>query len=95
MKWLFYGVLVLIVLVFGLGFVAKNAEPVSLVYYFGLDWKAPLAVMLLVSLGIGVALGLMASLGMVLRMQRRLVKARREIRETEQEVKNLRSLPIK
>jgi len=95
MKWLFYGILALIVLVFGMGFVTKNAEPVTLVYYFGLDWKAPLAVMLLIILSIGVVLGLMASLGVVLRMQRRLVKARREIREIEQEVKNLRSLPIK
>jgi putative membrane protein len=51
--------------------------------------------MLLASLSIGVVLGLVASLGMVLRMQHRLVKARREIREIEQEVKNLRSLPIK
>jgi putative membrane protein len=95
MKWLFYVVLALIVLVFGLGFVTKNAEPVSLVYYFGLDWQAPLAVMLLTSLTIGVILGLVASIGMVLRMRYRLAQARREIREIEQEVKNLRSLPIK
>lgn len=95
MKWLFYMVLALIVLVFGVGFVTKNAQLVSLKYYFGLDWEASLAVMLLTSLTIGVILGLAASIGMVLRMHHRLAQARREIRETEQEVKNLRSLPIK
>jgi len=95
MKWFFYVVLALVVLVFGLGFVTKNAEIASLNYYFGLDWQAPLAVMLLASLTLGVILGLVASLGMVLRMRHRLAQMRREIREVEQEVKNLRSLPIK
>ncbi len=95
MKWLFYVVLASIVLVFGVGFVTKNAQMVSLKYYFGLDWEAPLAVMLLTSLTTGVVLGLAASIGMVLRMRHRLARARREIRETEQEVKNLRALPIK
>ena len=95
MKWLIYMVLALVVLVFGVGFVTKNAQVVSLKYYFGLDWEAPLAVMLLTCLTIGVILGLTASIGMVLRMHHKLSQARREIRETEQEVKNLRALPIK
>lgn len=95
MKWLFYMVLAVVVLVFGVGFVTKNAQLVSLKYYFGLDWEAPLAVMLLTSLTIGVILGLAASIAMVLRIHHRLAQARREIRETEQEVKNLRALPIK
>jgi putative membrane protein len=95
MKWLFYMVLALLVLTFGVGFVTKNAQVVSVNYYFGLDWEAPLALMLLTSLTIGVILGLAASIGMVLRMHHRLAQARREIRETEQEVKNLRSLPIR
>lgn len=95
MKWFFYTILALFVLVFGVGFVTKNAQLVHLKYYFGLDWEAPLSVMLLASLTIGVLLGLVASVGMVLRMRNRLAQARRDIRETEQEVKNLRSLPIK
>ena len=40
-------------------------------------------------------LGLLVGLSMYVRMQRQLVRARREIREIEQEVKNLRALPIK
>jgi len=39
--------------------------------------------------------GYLASLRMVVRMQRQLVQARKEIRQIEQEVINLRALPIK
>jgi putative membrane protein len=40
-------------------------------------------------------LGYLAALRTVLRLQRELVRARREIRAVEQEVANLRALPIK
>ena len=50
---------------------------------------------LLTSFAIGVVAGYIASLRMVVRMQRQLVQARKEIRHIEQEVINLRALPIK
>ena len=50
---------------------------------------------LLATLALGVVIGYLASLRMVVRMQRQLVQARKEIRQIEQEVINLRALPIK
>ena len=95
MKRLLYVVLGVIVLVLGLGFAYKNAQIVSVDYYFGLRWTAPLALILLVTFSLGVVLGFLANLRMVVRMQRQLAQARKEIRQIEQEVVNLRSLPIK
>ncbi len=95
MKRLLYFLLGIIVMFLGLSFAFKNAQVVALNYYFGLQWESPLSLMLLATLAVGVVLGFVASLGMVLRMQRQLVRARREIREIEQEVMNLRALPIK
>lgn len=95
MKRLFYVVLGIAVLLFGLGFAYKNPQVVEFNYYFGLHWEAPLAQMLLVTFVVGAGVGILASLRMVIGMQRQLVLARREIRQMEQEVINLRSLPIK
>lgn len=95
MKRFLYAILLVIVLILGLSFAYKNSQIVSLNYYFGIHWDSPLSLMLLTALALGVVLGVLASLGMLLRMQRQLVRARREIRDYEQEVMNLRALPIK
>ncbi|MHB1516169.1 MAG: LapA family protein [Acidiferrobacteraceae bacterium] len=95
MKRFFYLFLAIIVLFLGLSFAYKNARTVQLNYYLGVHWVSPLSLMLLAALSLGVLLGFIASLGMVVRLQRQLSQARKEIRQIEQEVINLRSLPIK
>ena len=64
-------------------------------YYFGLHWHTALAWILFAAFAVGVVAGFLASLRMLIRMQRQLVRARKELRKTEQEVVNLRALPIK
>jgi len=95
MKRIVYGILVLAVLLVGVTFTTKNAQVVELNYYFGVHWETPLSFMLLTTLTVGLALGLLASLAMQARMQRQLLQVRRENRQLEQEVNNLRALPIR
>ena len=95
MKRLFYLVLAVVVLLVGVTFTYKNSQTVELDYYFGIHWLSPLSFMLLTTLTVGIALGFLASLGMLGRMQRQLLQARRETRQLEQEVHNLRALPIR
>lgn len=95
MKRLTYAALALVVLLVGVTFTYKNAQLVELNYYFGIHWASPLSFMLLTTLTVGIALGFLASLGMLARMQRQLLLARRETRQLEQEVNNLRALPIR
>ena len=95
MKRLLYIFVAIVMLFIGLSFAYKNAQPVSLNYYFGFQWEGPLSLLILTALTLGVLMGFLASLAMVIRMQRQLVRARREVRNIEQEVMNLRSLPIK
>lgn len=95
MKRIFYLLVIVITLLFGVTVVFQNPQEVELAYYFGLQWRGPISIALLVALALGVAVGYVASLRMVLRMQRQLVQARREVRQIEQEVMNLRALPIK
>ena len=95
MKRFFYGILVLAIMLVGVTFTTKNAQVVELNYYFGIHWVTPLSFMLLTTLTVGIALGLLASLAMQARMQRQLLQVRRDNRQLEQEVNNLRALPIR
>jgi len=95
MKRTFYIIVGIIVVFFGITFAFHNRQTVDVSYYFGLSWSGPLALALLAAVAIGVVIGFLASLRTVLRLQSQLVAARKEIRQVEQEVRNLRALPIK
>ena len=95
MKRIIYTILAVLVLLIGIAFAIQNKQVIEINYYFGLKWGGPLSLALLTSFAIGVVAGYLASLRMVVRMQRQLVQARKEIRQIEQEVINLRALPIK
>ena len=77
----FYTTLTLILFFAALGFAVKNAESVTLHYYLGLVWTAPLVIMLLVALGVGIALGLLACLGLIVRQRRQISALKRELKQ--------------
>jgi lipopolysaccharide assembly protein A len=95
MKKYVYGLISIIVLTFGLTLTLQNRQPVDVNYYFGLHWNGALAWVMFLAFTVGAIVGVLASLRMVWRMQRQLVRARKELRRVEQEVTNLRALPIK
>ena len=65
-----------------LAFAAKNTDPVTLRFYFGLAWQAPLVAILLAFFAAGVALGLAAMFGSWLAQRRRIVRLERKAAET-------------
>jgi lipopolysaccharide assembly protein A len=95
MKRIFYLIVIVIALLCGITFAFQNRQEIELAYYFGIRWRGSASLALLAALSIGVVIGYLASLRMVIRMQRQLVQARKEVRQIEQEVMNLRALPIK
>ena len=60
-----------------LAFAAKNTDPVTLRFYFGLDWQVPLIALLLAFFLGGVALGLLAMLGSWFAQRRRIARLQR------------------
>jgi len=90
-----YGVMILLMILVGVTFTTKNAQMVELNYYFGIHWTTPLSFMLLTVFTVGISFGVIATLAMLARMQRQLLQVRRENRQLEQEVSNLRALPIR
>ena len=95
MKRLIYFLIALAALFLGVTFAFQNNQILSLKYYFGLHWTAPVSVVLLAAFATGIAIGFLAAARIVVRMQRQLVHARKEIAQVEKEVNNLRALPIK
>jgi uncharacterized integral membrane protein len=95
MKQAIYVFLIAAAILFGVGFAYRNAQPVSVSFYFGLSWDAPLAMVLLTAFAIGAVAGLLASVRIVLRAQHDLNQSRRELREAEDEARRLRQLPIR
>jgi len=95
MKRILYIILIALTLIVGVTFAIQNRQAIEVSYYFGLKWTGPLSLALLATLAVGIVLGYLASLRMVVSMQRQLVQARKEVRQIEQEVINLRALPIR
>ena len=95
MKRILYLILFVVILVAGLTFALQNSQSVAINYYFNIKWQGPLSVFLLAALAVGSVLGFLASFGYVIRMRRQVSRSRREIRKMEQEITNLRSLPIR
>ncbi len=89
------GFLLLISLVvLGLSFAVLNAEPVSLNYYFGYR-DIPLSMIVVLSLAAGAVIGVLVSLGMILRLKQQAGRLRRQLRTVEKEADQLRILPVK
>ena len=74
--WLLRIVLFLLLL----GFAVKNSDPVTVYYYFGAEWRAPLVFVLLICLCAGAALGILAALGQLFRQRRQIADLKRALR---------------
>ena len=70
----------IIVFVLLVAFAAKNAEPVTLRFYFDLAFQAPLVVLLFGFFLIGALFGVAGLLGTLLRQRRELGLLRRRVR---------------
>jgi putative membrane protein len=90
-----FGLLLLIVLaVFGLSFAVLNAEPVSLNYYFGYR-DIPLSMIVVLSLALGAVIGILFSMGMILRLKQQVGGLRRRLQLAEKRADELHILPAK
>ena len=64
-----------------LSFAVKNTEMVTVRYYLGHEWQAPLIFVLLLFFCAGTAVGILASLTYLFRQRREIVALKRELRK--------------
>lgn len=68
-----------------LSFAIKNTETVVVRYYLGQEWQAPLVLVLLAFFCLGVAVGIVASLGHLFRQRRQIAALKNELRGQRQD----------
>lgn len=73
--WFLRGILFVILL----GLAIKNGGDIELRFFFDAAWQAPLSLVLLATLTIGVILGLLALLPQVIRLRRSVGQLRRHM----------------
>jgi putative membrane protein len=91
---LFGYLLLVILIVLGLSFAVLNAEPVSLNYYFGSS-DVPLSMIVVLSLAAGALIGLLVSMGTILRLRQQRAKLRKQLQRAERAADQLSVLPAK
>lgn len=53
-----------------LGFAVRNTDQVTLHYYFGYEWNAPLVLVLLLFFTLGAVIGVLSCLGKIFKLRR-------------------------
>jgi len=91
---LIQGILLFLVFVVALAFAVINAQSVTVSYYLG-SFDLPLSVVMVVTFALGSLFGILAGFVRVLTLKREVSRLRRSERIAQQELTNLRSLPIR
>lgn len=76
LNWVFRAVLFAVLL----GFAVKNDQPITLRYFFGLEWQSSLVFVLLLFFAAGALIGVLAMFGNVLQQRREIACLKRDIR---------------
>ncbi len=84
MKILFLIIKILLFLA-ALTFAVKNTDGVTVRYYLGLQWQAPLIFVILVVFCVGAVAGVFASLAHIVRLRRDLFRLRKELKSLKSE----------
>lgn len=95
MKRLLYLVFFLVLAVLALTINLKNPQSVEINYYFNFHWQGPLVLVLTVTFLLGLICGWLFMSISVIKNKAVVGKTRRQLAKVEQEVENLRTLPIK
>lgn len=78
----------------GASFTTLNAGTVELNYYFGSS-ELPLALAIVIAIGVGAAFGLLGSFSVLLKCRREVSKLKRAVKSSEQELSQLKTLSAK
>ncbi|VAX06964.1 hypothetical protein MNBD_GAMMA26-1993 [hydrothermal vent metagenome] len=87
-------IIVLLVMMLGVVVAVTNPGSISLNYVLGIA-EIPLSIVLVVALSLGALLGIIVSLGVLLRLKHENSKLQRKAQLTTVEVNNLRAIPLK
>lgn len=74
-----YPILYTILFILLVGFGLKNTQPVVLHYYLGIAWQAPLSLLVLILITLGIVAGIIGFLPVFIKQRRELSALRHEV----------------
>ncbi len=86
-------VLYIVLIIIGVSFAALNASSVEVNFYFK-TVSMPTSVLMTIMLGVGILIGFLLFMGRYWRLKIEYRKISNQLRLTEKEIKNLRSIPL-
>ena len=95
MKRILFVVLAIVLVLFAFAFTVLNTDKVGLNLYIVEVPPTSIALVIFISLFVGAVLGVVTSSGLVVKRQSEIRKLKRKLAVTEQEILNLRNIPIK
>jgi len=87
-------ILLIILIVLGLSFAVLNADPVALNYYFGYR-DVPLSMIVVVALATGAVIGVLVSMGILLRQKQQTFRLRRQLKQAEKSAASVSVLSVR
>ena len=87
-------IIIFLIIILGITFACLNAESVHLNYYIGSS-VLPLSLLLVITLAVGVLIGLLLGLWPYLRLKTENIRLNHRMALFEKEVENLRNIPLK
>jgi putative membrane protein len=73
---LFWAIVFVVLLLFAL----KNADPVTVRFYFDQEWRAPLMLVVLIAFAVGAVFGMLAAIPAFMRRHREIAHLKKELR---------------
>ena len=86
--------LLITLIVLGLSFAVLNADPVTLNYYFG-NKQIPLSMIVVVALATGAVIGVLVSMGILLRQKQQIFQIRRQLKQAEKSTASTSVVPAR
>ncbi len=93
MKRILLWLLIIIVVLAGVSFSVLNADSVIVDYYFA-KGEVPLSIVIVGALAIGALLGIASTFWAMFRLRREISRLKKQLKVKEQEVNNLRAIPM-
>ena len=83
----------IVLIIIGVSFAALNASSVQVNFYFK-TVSMPISVLMTIMLGVGILIGFILFIGRYWRLKSECRKMKSQLKLTEKEIKNLRSIPL-
>jgi uncharacterized integral membrane protein len=82
-----------VLFLFLFGFAVKNDHVADLYFFFGRQWHLPLVFIILVAFGVGILLGVTATITSLLRQRREISRLRKQLERAGQAASEAAQLP--